>query len=65
MKLYKIINGTLTQIQENRPAIVSGEVLVKMHAVSLNYRDLLVAEGVGLWKPRENRIPYLMVPVRL
>jgi NADPH:quinone reductase-like Zn-dependent oxidoreductase len=35
----------------------AGEILVKMTAVSLNYRDLLVVKGSGSWKPAEARIP--------
>lgn len=33
------------------------EVLVKMTAAALNFRDLLVVKGVGGWKPSEPRIP--------
>lgn len=57
MKLFKVINGILTQTDAEIPTINQEEVLVKIHAVSLNYRDLLVTEGVGQWKPKENRIP--------
>ena len=33
------------------------EVLVSMRAASLNYRDLLVVNGVGRWKPPAPRVP--------
>jgi len=39
------------------PEIKSGEILVRMTAASLNYRDLLVVRGVGSWKPLAARIP--------
>src|SRR4051794_12223369 len=43
----------------DRPVPTPGphEVIVKMAAVALNYRDLLVVKGVGGWKPSEPRIP--------
>jgi len=34
-----------------------GQVLVKMGAVSLNYRDLLVTTGQGRWRPPVGRVP--------
>ncbi len=34
-----------------------GQVLLKMKAFSLNYRDLLVVDGVGRWKPPLGRVP--------
>ena len=34
-----------------------GQVLLKMKAFSINYRDLLVVDGVGLWKPPLGRVP--------
>lgn len=39
------------------PEPKTNEILVKMKAVSLNYRDLLVIKGVGTWKPATARIP--------
>jgi NADPH:quinone reductase-like Zn-dependent oxidoreductase len=39
------------------PAAGPGEILVRMTAVSLNYRDLLVINGTAAWKPHEPRIP--------
>ncbi len=34
-----------------------GEVLIRNHAVSLNYRDLLVVSGFSGWRPPPGRIP--------
>lgn len=34
-----------------------GEVLVKIAALSLNYRDLMVIKGVGNWKPTSRVVP--------
>jgi len=44
---------------EGRPAPEpkDDEVLVRMRAASLNYRDLLVVKGVGRWKPSAPRVP--------
>ncbi|MDQ4120288.1 MAG: NAD(P)-dependent alcohol dehydrogenase [Acidobacteriota bacterium] len=39
------------------PEPKADEILVKMRAVSLNYRDLLVTKGVESWKPSSPRIP--------
>jgi NADPH:quinone reductase-like Zn-dependent oxidoreductase len=39
------------------PEPKAGEILVRMTAASLNYRDLLVVKGVGGWKPPAPRIP--------
>ena len=35
----------------------AGQVLVRMRAVSLNFRDLLVATGYDRWRPPTGRIP--------
>lgn len=49
MKAYKIQNNTgiaaLTLVDRPDPQLTTNQVLIKVHAVSLNYRDLLVAEG--------------------
>jgi NADPH:quinone reductase-like Zn-dependent oxidoreductase len=49
MKAYKIQNNTgiaaLTLVERPDPQLTTNQVLIKVHAVSLNYRDLLVAEG--------------------
>ena len=34
-----------------------GQVVLKMRTFSINYRDLLVVNGVGRWKPPLGRIP--------
>jgi NADPH:quinone reductase-like Zn-dependent oxidoreductase len=34
-----------------------GQVVLQMRAFSINYRDLLVVNGVGRWKPPLGRIP--------
>jgi NADPH:quinone reductase-like Zn-dependent oxidoreductase len=34
-----------------------GQVVIKMRAFSVNYRDLLVVDGIGRWKPSLPRIP--------
>ena len=43
----------------NRPDPVVGpaQVLLKMKAFSINYRDLLVVNGVGRWRPPLGRVP--------
>jgi NADPH:quinone reductase-like Zn-dependent oxidoreductase len=50
MKAYEIRNDrpgldALTLVERPEPQLSAGQVLVKMHAASLNYRDLLVAKG--------------------
>src|SRR5262245_44435816 len=35
----------------------SWQVVLKMRAFSINYRDLLVVNGVGSWKPSLPRVP--------
>jgi NADPH:quinone reductase-like Zn-dependent oxidoreductase len=57
MKSYKIQNGKLVFEEMNFPSITGNEVLLKIHAASLNYRDILVTEGIGPWRPPDNRIP--------
>src|SRR3982750_3804719 len=34
-----------------------GQIVLKMRALSLNYRDLLVVNGVNRWRPPGPRIP--------
>jgi NADPH:quinone reductase-like Zn-dependent oxidoreductase len=43
----------------DRPKAVpgSGQVLLRMKAFSINYRDLLVVNGVGHWRPAFGRVP--------
>jgi NADPH:quinone reductase-like Zn-dependent oxidoreductase len=47
--------AALRQVERPVPAPGPGQVLVRMRAVSLNYRDLLVIDGT--WAPVEPRIP--------
>jgi NADPH:quinone reductase-like Zn-dependent oxidoreductase len=47
----------LKRIDTAIPEIGAEEILVKITAVSLNYRDLLVINGVEHWKPKTPRIP--------
>ncbi|MBB6498799.1 zinc-dependent alcohol dehydrogenase family protein [Pedobacter cryoconitis] len=61
MKTYQITEGysiaSLALIEKDYPKLQPHEVLVKIHAASLNYRDLLVIKGVADWKPPVGRIP--------
>jgi NADPH:quinone reductase-like Zn-dependent oxidoreductase len=45
----------LSEVETPQPK--PGEVLVKMSAVSLNFRDLLVIKGIDNWKPPAPRVP--------
>lgn len=47
----------LTLTQSPIPKLKATEVLVKVHAVSLNYRDLVVAKGTYPLGLRDNVIP--------
>ncbi|MFC4723526.1 NAD(P)-dependent alcohol dehydrogenase [Geojedonia litorea] len=58
MKLYRIQNNKLVLTEEGIPTIKNDEILVQIKALSLNYRDLLVTEGIAHWKPSEGRIPF-------
>ena len=60
MKAYTTLGDGIEALQENDlpiPEPKAGQILVRMKAVSLNYRDLLVVKGVGSWKPPLARIP--------
>jgi NADPH:quinone reductase-like Zn-dependent oxidoreductase len=60
MKVYTTLGDGIDRLKLNElpvPEIKPGEVLVKMTAVSLNYRDLLVIKGVESWKPPAPRVP--------
>ena len=57
MKRYIINNEKLVLEETNIPIVKDNEILVNIKAVSLNYRDLLVTEGRGSWKPTEPRVP--------
>src|SRR5215510_8331005 len=49
MKLYEFHEtkgiDSLMPIEREAPKPKHGEVLIRVHAVSLNYRDLLIADG--------------------
>jgi len=49
MKLYEIREASgidsLIRVEREAPKAGHGEVLIRVHAVSLNYRDLMIAQG--------------------
>jgi NADPH:quinone reductase-like Zn-dependent oxidoreductase len=47
----------LKVVERPDPVPGAGQVVLKMKAFSVNYRDLLVVDGVGRWKPSLPRIP--------
>ena len=47
----------LTFVERAMPTARSREVLIRMRALSLNYRDLLVVNGVGRWRAAQARVP--------
>lgn len=47
----------LTFVERPAPAPGPGQVLIDVHALSLNYRDLLVINGVGRWRATQPRVP--------
>jgi NADPH:quinone reductase-like Zn-dependent oxidoreductase len=47
----------LTFVERPAPMPRAGEVLIHMRALSLNYRDLLVIDGVGRWRAAGPRVP--------
>jgi NADPH:quinone reductase-like Zn-dependent oxidoreductase len=49
--------AALRLIDRPVPPIGPTEVLVRMRAAALNYRDLLVIDGAEGWKPNEARVP--------
>jgi NADPH:quinone reductase-like Zn-dependent oxidoreductase len=48
---------SLKVAERREPVPGPGQVLLQMKAFSINYRDLLVVNGVGRWKPPLGRIP--------
>jgi NADPH:quinone reductase-like Zn-dependent oxidoreductase len=60
MKAYTTLGDGIAALKlAERPTPQPGrdEVLVKMNAGALNYRDLLVVNGTASWKPHAPRIP--------
>jgi NADPH:quinone reductase-like Zn-dependent oxidoreductase len=60
MKAFTTLGDGIEQLKLNElpePHPKADEILVKVKAVSLNYRDLLVINGVESWKPSSPRIP--------
>jgi NADPH:quinone reductase-like Zn-dependent oxidoreductase len=60
MKVYTTLGDGIDRLKQSDspiPKIKAGEILVKMTAASLNYRDLLVINGAKGWKPATPRIP--------
>jgi NADPH:quinone reductase-like Zn-dependent oxidoreductase len=61
MKVIEIRYGfgvdSLRLMERPDPVPRPGQVVLKMQAFSINYRDLLVVNGVGRWKPSVGRIP--------
>ena len=61
MRAYEIRDGfgldNLVMTERSEPAPGPGEVLIRLRAVSLNYRDLLVVKGVYNPKMPLPRIP--------
>jgi NADPH:quinone reductase-like Zn-dependent oxidoreductase len=60
MKAYRTRGDGIDALELSElpaPAAKADEILVKMTAASLNYRDLLVVKGVDKWKTDAPRIP--------
>jgi NADPH:quinone reductase-like Zn-dependent oxidoreductase len=49
--------AALRRVERPTPRPGPDEVLVKMTAAALNFRDLLVINGTGSWKPHSPRVP--------
>jgi NADPH:quinone reductase-like Zn-dependent oxidoreductase len=47
----------LTVVERPDPVPGLGQVVLKMRAFSINFRDLLVVNGVGRWRPSLPRVP--------
>jgi len=50
-------SDSLQHVERPEPVPGPAQVLLKMKAFSINYRDLLVVNGVGRWKPPLGRVP--------
>src|SRR5262249_22904124 len=60
MKVFTTLGDGIAALKLSEvpaPAPGRDEVLVKMTAAALNFRDLLVINGTGAWKPHAPRIP--------
>jgi NADPH:quinone reductase-like Zn-dependent oxidoreductase len=61
MKTVEILDNfgvdALRLVDRPEPVPGPGQVLLRMKAFSINYRDLLVVNGVGRWKPAFGRVP--------
>jgi NADPH:quinone reductase-like Zn-dependent oxidoreductase len=60
MKAYTTLGDGIERlklVEQPVPKLKSNEILVKMTAASLNYRDLLVVKGLEHWKPHVERVP--------
>src|SRR5438045_2027370 len=60
MKVFTTLGDGIAALQlSERPTPRAGpdEILVKMTAAALNFRDLMVVSGTGGWKPDAPRIP--------
>jgi len=60
MKAFTTLGDGIEELKLNElpiPKPKANEILVKMRAASLNYRDLLVVNGIESWKPSSPRIP--------
>ncbi|MDQ3798721.1 MAG: alcohol dehydrogenase catalytic domain-containing protein, partial [Acidobacteriota bacterium] len=60
MKAYRTLGDGIDALELSEvpaPEAKADEILVKMTAASLNYRDLLVIKGIDKWKTDAPRIP--------
>jgi NADPH:quinone reductase-like Zn-dependent oxidoreductase len=61
MKVFEIRDGfgvdALKLAERPEPVPGPGQIVLKMRAFSINYRDLLVVNGVSRWRPPFGRIP--------
>ena len=48
---------SLRFVERTEPEPRAGELLIRIRALSLNYRDLLVIDGVSRWRSQEPRVP--------
>ncbi|MCI0601786.1 alcohol dehydrogenase catalytic domain-containing protein [bacterium] len=48
---------SLKVVERPEPVAEPGQIVLNVRAVSLNYRDLLVVNGVNRWRPPSGRVP--------